>query len=317
MNILLVSHQLDYSGAPIALLRLAETLIEQGHFLSLASMQDGPLATEFIKLGTRQFNPSFASQYDIYFANTFFSIPLALKLSPNSDKVIAWIHESRNFFSMFGIDEQLYGLNQIKRAIFPSNFMLDEYRDLMPLAELSQLRNLVSMDGITRTDNHKDHIAVTGNWQPIKNQAQLIELCKQSKMNLCFNFIGAKKPLDVSDDNHNFFGQVPQIEAQKIIAGSQGLISAAQSETQNLTAIEAILIGKPIMLSNIPAHQELKKLAPNIPLFEATDPTSFVNGLEQYQELRLNTKKLGENMKLIQEIFSKAEFDKAVRNLLT
>ncbi len=58
MNILLLSHQLDFSGAPIALLRLAETLINQGHSLSLASINDGPLGIEFGKLGIKQFNPA-------------------------------------------------------------------------------------------------------------------------------------------------------------------------------------------------------------------------------------------------------------------
>lgn len=317
MHILLLSHQLDFSGAPIALLRLAEALIDQGHTLSLGSMQDGPLASEFIKLGTKQFNPSIAKQYDLYFANTFFSVPLALNLAPKVEKIIAWIHESRNFFALFGIDENLYGLNQLKHAVFPSSFMLYEYKDLIPLAQLSQLRNLVSMEGICETKAYRDYIAVTGHWQKRKNQSRLIELSEQSNLNLRFNFIGAEKPPHIPSSNHNFFGQVPQMEAKKIIANSMGLISAAQSETQNLTALEAMLVGKPVLLSNISAHQELRCLIPNIPLFDTTDSVSFKNGFEQFKSLAQDQKKLNENMQLSKQFFGRSAFNENVRKLLS
>ena len=109
MNILLLTHMLDYSGAPIALLRLAETLVYQGHSISLGTFKTGPMGDEFKKLGAQQFHPSLAKNYDLYFANTFLTVPVALNMAPNSDRVVAWIHESRDFFQLYGFDEKNMG----------------------------------------------------------------------------------------------------------------------------------------------------------------------------------------------------------------
>ena len=176
MNILLLTHQLDYSGAPIALLRLAETLVYQGHSISLGTFKAGPLGVEFEKLGAQQFHPSLAKNYDLYFANTFQTVPAALNMAPNSNKVVAWIHESRDFFQLYGFDEKKCRFSDLKHAFFPSNFMLEEYRDLMPNCKLEQLRNLVTMDDVKRNPDYQEHFSVTGTWEPRKNQATLIKL---------------------------------------------------------------------------------------------------------------------------------------------
>jgi len=53
------------------------------------------------------------------------------------------------------------------------------------------------------------------------------------------------------------------------------VVSCSISETQNLVAIEAMLFGVPVMLSDIPAHRELKLLIPDILLFDPDNNESF------------------------------------------
>ena len=316
MNILLLSHQLDYSGAPIALLRLAETLVYQGHFISLGTFKTGPLGVEFEKLGAQQFNPSLAKNYDLYFANTFLTVPVALNMAPNSNKVVAWIHESRSFFQLYGIDEKKYGLSDLKQAFFPSNFMLDEYRDLMPDCKLQQLRNLVTMDDVKRNPDYQEHFAVTGAWEHRKNQATLIKLINEKKLDIKLNFIGAQKPKDIAFSQHSFFGQIPISRAKELIASSYGLISAALSETQNLAAIESILSNNPVLLSDIPAHRELKSLIPEIVLFNHQDPTSFILGLEQVTCQKEDAGLLNKNREMADKFFGRYAFGQKVQSLI-
>lgn len=317
MNILVLSHQLDYSGAPIALLRVAETLVNQGHNLSLGTLNDGPLGVEFGKLGVQQFNPSLAKDYDLYFANTFLTVPGALNMAPTSDKVVAWIHESREFFRLYGIDEKQYGLSNLKHAFFPSNFMLDEYRDLMPECHLKQLRNLVTMDDIQRNTAHHEHFSVTGTWEPRKNQAVLVNLIDKSKISIKLNFIGAQKPQGFPFPDHVFFGQVPVRQAKELIASSYGLISAAQSETQNLAAIESILSNNPVLLSDIPAHRELKSLIQDIVLFDPYDSTSFLHGLEMVNKQKGDAALLNKNREEADKYFGRSAFDQNMQCLIS
>ncbi|GAB4058092.1 hypothetical protein [Uliginosibacterium sediminicola] len=315
MNVLLLSHQLDYSGAPIALLRLAEALIGQGHRVSLLSKQDGPLGIEFVKCGVQATDSNLA-QYDLYFANTFLMVPLALELAPSEDKILAWIHESRAFFRLYGRDETQYGLSRLKRALFPSKFQIEEYRTLMPDCELRQLRNQVSMTGIQRSNSFADFFAVSGAWEPRKNQAGLLKLIDSAGLDIKLNFIGTGKPPSIPCAQHHYFGQVSALEAKRIIAGSCGLISAAINETQNLAAIESILVGHPVLLSSIPAHQELQELIPSVVLFDATDAASFAEGFASVTRLKSDSAHLDEGRDQAERYFGKAAFSEALSPLI-
>ena len=50
-KILLISHQLSRTGAPIALLNVARLLREEGNDLTLISLEEGPLRDEFESIG--------------------------------------------------------------------------------------------------------------------------------------------------------------------------------------------------------------------------------------------------------------------------
>lgn len=291
--------------------------MDQGHSVSLGTQQDGPLGKEFVNIGVQQFNPSMAKAYDLYIANTFLTVPLALHLAPSADKIVAWIHESRSFFTLYGKDETQYGLSHLRRAVFPSKFQINEYRDLMPDCELHQLRNVVSMTGIERSNTYSDHFSVSGTWEVRKNQVGLLKLIGDTDLNIKLNFVGASKPDDLDSTKHNYFGQVPLAEAKSIIASSCGLISAALNETQNLAAIEAILVANPVLLSNIPAHQELKELIPDITLFDTADAASFADGFDRAMRQKQNLKSLEEGRKSAEIYFGNSAFSEAVRSLTT
>lgn len=314
MNVLLLSHQLDFSGAPIALLRLAETLVNQGHTVSLLSLKNGPLGTDFGKLGVKQFSTADAQQYDLYVANTVVTVPLALKLAPSVEKITAWIHESRDFFKLYGLDENKFGLSQLRRAFFPAQFMLEQYRELMPNCELGQLRNVVSMQGVEVRNEYKDCFAVAGSWETRKNQSSILKLLEQTQLNIRLNFIGAKKPAGLTDSPHHFCGQVPALESKGLIAGSSGLISAAKSEAQPLTVIEAAMSSKPVLLSNIAAHRELCQLIPSLVIFDSNSPSSFAQGYKDLQNL--STYELNEGAQLAECYFGHTAFAQKVQTLV-
>jgi glycosyltransferase involved in cell wall biosynthesis len=195
--------------------------------------------------------------------------------------------------------------------------MLEEYRDLMPNCKLEQLRNLVTMDDVKRNPDYQEHFSVTGTWEPRKNQATLIKIINEKKIDIKLNFIGAQKPKDISFSQHGFLGQVPINKAKELIASSYGLLSAALSETQNLAAIESILSNNPVLLSDISAHRELKSLIPEIVLFNPHDPTSFICGIEEVMHQKGDAALLKINSEKADKFFGRSAFDHNVRHLIS
>ena len=50
-NILLITHELSRTGAPIVVLDTAKVLVKNNYFVTVISLKDGPLMEEFINIG--------------------------------------------------------------------------------------------------------------------------------------------------------------------------------------------------------------------------------------------------------------------------
>jgi len=170
MRVLLISHQLDYSGAPLALLELARVLQGLGHDVHLAALGPGPLGNEFLTHGVRPYQPR-SPAFDLYIANTVVSVPAALALAPSADSVLAWIHETGFFFRILRASPRDYSLDRVRFAAFPARFQLDEFAQWMPAAVRMQLRNCIRMPTSDPYATAADHYVCSGRWEARKNQA--------------------------------------------------------------------------------------------------------------------------------------------------
>lgn len=299
MKILLVSHQLDYSGAPIALLQLAKALLCLGHSVTIASLETGPLLSEFDRCGVRQFDYwySDASDYDLIVANTIISVPASLDFAKNVRPIVAWIHESKFFFEVLGATPQMFRLDELHLAVFPSKFQTEEFVDLMPNALLGQLKNCVEIPlDISAQEFEEPYLVCSGRWEPRKAHLKLVNLLKVIEDPPQVHFVGADRPSYNLSGNFIFTGLVMPSEAKARIAGSQGVISCAVSEAQPLVVIEAALLGVPILLSDIAAHRELKRFIPDILLFDSDSTNSFRKSFGRLRS-HWRDKKLKERLK--------------------
>jgi len=283
MRVLLISHQLDYSGAPLALLELARVLQGLGHDVHLAALGPGPLGSEFLANGVRPHQPR-SPAFDLYVANTVVSVPAALALAPSADSVLAWIHETGFFFRILRASPRDYSLDRLRFAAFPARFQLDEFAQWMPAAVRMQLRNCVRMPASDPTATAADHYVCSGRWEARKNQARLLELARSLAAEPRLWFIGADPPAGLQPTIHRFLGTLAPRESKRLIAESRGLISPSLSEAQPLAAIEAAMAARPVLLSDIPAHRELKQAMPDIILFDPSRVDSFVSGFAALEQ---------------------------------
>lgn len=283
MRVLLISHQLDYSGAPLALLELAGVLQGLGHEVFLAALSAGPLGDEFQSRGISPYRAG-STPIDLYIANTVLAVPAALSLSPSPDSVLAWIHETGYFFRVLRARPQDFSLDRLRYAAFPARFQAEEFAQWMPAALRMQLRNCVRMPSCEASAPAADHYVCTGRWEARKNQSRLLELAKALENEPEIWFIGADPPPGMAPALHRFLGTVFPGASKRLIAESRGLISPSVAEAQPLAAIEAAMAARPVLLSDIPAHRELKQVVPDILLFDPRRVESFVSGFRALEE---------------------------------
>ena len=103
-DVLIITHQLSRTGAPVVLLELAKVLIKNDYFPVLLSPEDGPLKQEFLDLGVtvivdesvrieKFLFERFARNFDLIIVSTLVCCPAIKQLNNSLPPVLWWIHE--------------------------------------------------------------------------------------------------------------------------------------------------------------------------------------------------------------------------------
>lgn len=119
-KVLFITHMLERSGAPMVLLHLIDTLLDNGYRADVFSLEDGPLRED---LEARNIpvtiikNPleNYASlkkqleQYDLVVPNTMLTVLFVFMMHETDIPTLWWIHEDRAYFELY--KEIISGLN--------------------------------------------------------------------------------------------------------------------------------------------------------------------------------------------------------------
>lgn len=315
MKVLLLSHQLDYSGAPIALLNLAGVLRELGADVLLASLRPGPMQAGFREIGVRPFDGA-TTGLDLIVANTILTMPLSQRLAAGRIPVVAWVHESIEFFRyLSGRPEDLLK-GRYAAVLFPSRFQIEQFSPYLTGMPLSEFPNMVAAT-LGVVEGRGGYLAVSGGWEPRKDQSRLVELLSAVGNRRPVLFVGATARPGLEPPAYRFTGRVAPAESQRLIASSDAYLSAAAFETQNLAAVEAAMSGVPVLVSDIPAHRQLKAWIPSIRLFDKADPSAFRAALEEITAPAFREHHAQAQIEAARKIFGREAFTARVRALLT
>lgn len=124
MNILLVSHELGQSGAPLALFNMVKSLISFGHNVDVISAFNGNIGNDLIENGvnviidsdifkTNCISKHDLSKYDLIIFNTIVSLAFAKNVSNVNVRKICWVHEGEYAYELFSKCFGLYARNDI------------------------------------------------------------------------------------------------------------------------------------------------------------------------------------------------------------
>lgn len=104
-NILLISHEMSYTGAPNVFKNICRILIESGHAVSVWTLQNGEFTAEFEKLSVKVETINYytdqekikndLTRFDLVIANTIFCTEIAY-FAQNIVKTILYIQEAHN-----------------------------------------------------------------------------------------------------------------------------------------------------------------------------------------------------------------------------
>ncbi|MDO6432590.1 glycosyltransferase [Flavitalea sp. BT771] len=133
-DILLVSHDLSLSGAPIMLLQLCRLLIRHGYFVTVICEREGPAGALFLEAGAPVIIDSlllrqhetltrFARNFDHVICNTVVTWPVVRQLS-DLTHTLWWLHEAK-VLETFSHDAQFINtLANAPTVIVPSDYAL-------------------------------------------------------------------------------------------------------------------------------------------------------------------------------------------------
>jgi glycosyltransferase involved in cell wall biosynthesis len=283
LKILLVSHQLDFSGAPNALLSAARVLRSKQYELHLLSLSDGPLEAEFSAMGVRRIQRTDFRGYDLVILNTSVSARVASSI-PSGIKYLLWLHESPLLF--VHSDLPFIVSQAAERAIgilFPTESTAQEWArygslrsdvrhifySLAPVSipELSSEAEEILLTRPTEMPSPLRIISIDPMeyFRGYRVISQALECLVSKGIDVHYTAVGAS-PVSaravfpfLSSNRMLATDRIPRAEVLEHLARSHVYVSASSFATQNLGLCEATLMGIPSVISDIPVHRALSE----------------------------------------------------------
>jgi glycosyltransferase involved in cell wall biosynthesis/GT2 family glycosyltransferase len=291
-RILLITHDLSLSGAPIILLELARRLKAEGVFLTVISAEDGPLRHDYRALDIPVIiDPAVLTSpeavqplyypFDLIIPNTAFCWPVVQTAHRAGKKTLWLVHEPHfgvKAINLWGRDaKQAFALADA--VTYPAKSARQMYSQWA-----GDNRHEVIYYGITdphpieatsplplpRTHPGRLHLVCVGTIEERKGIDSLIEMLTslppEVHQRIEVTFVGRFLFPDFAErmqaavahlPNITFTGQVPHQAALQYTSQCDVYLCASRDETGPIVVIEALAFGKPVITTNVGAVGEL------------------------------------------------------------
>lgn len=284
-NVLLISHEMSRTGAPVALQYMANQFKEEGVFVVVLSPKDGPMAQEMLRddilviidetmLGNDRWL-KMASNFDLIVVCTVVLYSNILQLEKVNIPVIWWTHDGEMSFQLGG--NKLLPL-KISSNVFVyagGNYakkIMDKYRPLYGTKELlycvpdrrEELLNREKPSYMIKNDDKKVVISNIGSIDKRKGQDILVvairKLSQDDIMKCLFVFVGKnnneyvyKEVLKLKKDypkNVLLIEEVSREEVQDIYKQSNVVVCTSRDDPMPVFLTESLMLSIPIICSD-------------------------------------------------------------------
>ncbi|MDB5989675.1 MAG: glycosyl transferase [Herbaspirillum sp.] len=274
MKILLLNDEFYTTGASIAMLRLAERLVQQ-HEVSVMSRLpgEGEIKKQFQALGVPIVEN--VHEADLVVANTLMCGAHVGQAGVKCP-VIWWIHETEIGRDMLLLFPQLAaGFKHAMQIVFQTeyqkkvygSFLFDSPADVQVLPFWNDA--IYKRDAVEQAPKQKKRIVCIGTIEPrkrIEDTIQAVDLLdKEIKDQVEVIFIGKylemksgiKTLAQAHPERYRFMGEQSNDATLAYLASADAFVLASGSESQPLTIWEAFELGVPVCLSDLETYRHI------------------------------------------------------------
>ena len=280
-RVLIVSHELDITGAPIALEYMAISLMKQGYFPILISPNDGKLRQSLLdkkipvvvyhNVYYDDFIKHSCSIFDAIIINTIVGAPLITMLNGGKTPVLWWIHEARASYHEGILSKMPNVLEPNIHVACVGSYAQKVLQDFRPQYITEQLLyyipDCVSQEGdeysgISIRDDLFVFITV-GVLEERKGYDVLVEsirlLSDEQRRKCLFIVVGRKYNRDIYKsilalqndypDNFLYINEIPRDQLLKLYKKANCLICSSKDDPMPIVVTEAMAMGKTVICS--------------------------------------------------------------------
>lgn len=272
--VLLISHNLSVTGAPIALLDMAKILIKNGRQVFVIALLSGDVMEDFLCSGSvvltcadRNIDTVWLKKtariFPLTVVNTLALAPLVSLLLPVTQRLFWWIHESDYFFRELKYGNIPVDMSLRILAASPKvSGLISEY-----MGRDSDILNVMVEDRFVPADRPKENRLIYFLWAGFINSNKMPELFLQAILELpenyrkCagFTFCGdgvdsARKNMlqDCADIFPDIFyiPFLPHDQLIELMKEMDAVVVCSKEETTSLVAVEGLMLGKVVICSD-------------------------------------------------------------------
>lgn len=348
--VMIVSHELQLTGAPVALRYMAHSLIKLGFRPIVFSPSEGKLADSLeadkipVIISNRVINNSpirkYVRLFEFAVLSTIVCSPLVTLLSDSPISVLWWIHEARVSYhegqlnvmpNQIGNNIHIYCGGEYAQNVLADYFPSYDSKVLLYVVPDFSLNKLnVKYYDIKNPDN-KIVFALIGSVMERKGQDVLASAILSLPVNIVkqclFLFIGLKHSITLADnidyvmnmypENVRYIDEVSPEQLKSVYKQMDCLICASKDDPMPVVVTESLLLGKPVICSDNTGFTQFIDDKVNSFLYKNNDYLElaekiccFVKGEYLSDSVSANARKIYD------ENFSEVAFDSSIKNVL-
>lgn len=322
-DVLFVSHDLSFSGAPILLLHLASWCKSNGIFPVVIAPEGGALRDKFQMAGiVTIIDPLVATEhesfrkllreFDCVIANTIRAWPSVRAAHGQGVPLMWWLHETQVGDHFLRKDANLRAALPLADFIFtPTERTSAVYRPYtdQPVRRLrSGIPDIAASVAGHATKAEQLRFLLLGSMEPRKGQDIFVEAVRQLAPQLQkeaeFKIVGrmmvpgfaAKVGAAATGlENLSIYNEISHAEALELLGRCDVLVCASRDEAMPMTIMEAMSLGKAIVSTGVGGISEVLKDGENGLLVPAENPRELSAALERLITERGLIDELGRN----------------------
>lgn len=286
MRILMVNHEFTITGSSTAFFRLARHLQAQGHAITIIPViaDDGPMKTRFAEAGFPIESAVGLANFDIAIASTICSASVVLKIG-TALPTIWFVNEAEVALNILLKSPALAAaFGTAAAVIYNMPFQHDVFRSFTYALDQSKFHTCsfgvdIDTDRLARekipAKSRTFRAVQVGTIEPRKRPGDFIRAGARSGLDMECIVIGkfyqidetAQKLLDSEPDKFKLLSGLADEDVLAWVESADMFCLASGSETQSLSAYEAALLARPLLLSDLPCYTDVFRHGRNCLMF--------------------------------------------------